>query len=146
MVSSNKAGLDLRESVPMSHSASTRQRASQEVLQIQPDFRGWLSTHTSPKDSTDHLSYSVDARDTATSGNGSNDNRHLNYLVESISVNVGGSHRNVKASSLPMTDESVGAVIVVRGWENQPHGEGPQFVGISETKGNRMLTRGRKLL
>jgi len=143
MVSSNKAGLDLREILPLSRNilhgqdwtpGYTRQRASQEVFEPQPDFRGWSFCDTSPKDSADYLSYSADARDTAKSGNWSADNRHLNYLVESIFVNVGGSYQDVKASSLPMTDWSVGAVIVVRGWESQPHGEGPQFVGTSNAK------------
>src|SRR5436190_7927413 len=117
MVSSNKADLDLRESMPMPrnilHSQDldpgyTWHRASQKVLQIQSDFRCWFSSSTSTKDSADHLSYSADARDTATSGNRSNDNRHLNYLVESTSVNVGGSHQNAKVSSLPMSVECVG--------------------------------------
>jgi hypothetical protein len=134
MVNSNKAGLDLRESPPLPHSACLRQRASQKVPSIQSDFRGWLLFFTSQKDSTDYLSYSVGARDTATSGIGLIDNRHLNYLVESISVNVGDSRQNAKASSLPMTDGRVGAVIVVRGWESQPHGEGPQSVGTSNAK------------
>jgi hypothetical protein len=40
-------------------------------------------------------------------------NRHLNYLAEFIFVNVGGSYRDAKASSLPMPDMSVGGVIVV---------------------------------
>jgi hypothetical protein len=56
------------------------------------------------------------------------DNRHLNYPVESINMNVGGFYQNVKVSSPPMTDRSVGAVIVVGGWESQPHGEGRQRV------------------
>ena len=55
-------------------------------------------------------------------------NRHLNYLAESTVVNVGGLYRDVKVSSLPMTGISVGAVIVVGGWESQPQGEGPQEI------------------
>jgi hypothetical protein len=43
-------------------------------------------------------------------------------------MNVGGLYRDVKVSSLPMTGISVGAVIVVRGWESQPQGEGPQEI------------------
>lgn len=42
-------------------------------------------------------------------------NRHLHYLAESIYVNVGGFHRDAKASSRPMPGESVGAAIVVGG-------------------------------
>jgi hypothetical protein len=55
-------------------------------------------------------------------------NRYLNYFIESINMNVGGLYRDVKVSSLPMTGISVGAVIVVRGWESQPQGEGPQEI------------------
>ena len=58
------------------------------------------------------------------------DNRHLNYLAESIFVNVGDSSRNAKESSPLMFVVRVGATIVVRGWESQPHGEGSQSVGI----------------
>jgi NADP-dependent 3-hydroxy acid dehydrogenase YdfG len=52
------------------------------------------------------------------------DNRHLNYFAESINMNVGGFYQDVKVSSPPMTDRSVGAVVVVGGWESQPQGEG----------------------
>jgi len=38
---------------------------------------------------------------------------HLNYFVEFISVNVGGSCQDIKASSLSMPDRSVGGFIVV---------------------------------
>ena len=51
------------------------------------------------------------------------DNRHLNYLVESITMNVGDSQQNVKESSPQRSVVRVGAVIVVGGWESQPHGE-----------------------
>ena len=37
-------------------------------------------------------------RDTAKSGMGVTGNHHLNHLVEFISVNVGGSHQDVKLS------------------------------------------------
>ena len=40
-----------------------------------------------------------------------------------LPYNVGGSYQDVKASSLPMSDKSVGGSIVVGGWENQPQGE-----------------------
>jgi len=70
--------------------------------------------------------YSVDVRDTAKSGIGHIDNRHLNDLVESISMNVGGSCRNAKVSSPPMIGVSVGGVIVVGVRESRIHGEGHQ--------------------
>jgi hypothetical protein len=59
---------------------------------------------------------------------GLRDNRHLNNLVKSIPVNVGGFYQDDKVSSPPRTDRSVGAVIVVGGWESQPQGEGRQRV------------------
>ncbi len=55
-------------------------------------------------------------------------NRHLNYLAKSIFVNVGGLYRDAKVSSPPRPDISIGAVIVVGGWESQPQGEGPQEI------------------
>src|SRR5262245_38021750 len=48
-------------------------------------------------------------------------NRHLHSLVESIVVNVGGAQQKAKESSPPRAAERVGATIVVRGWESQPH-------------------------
>ena len=63
-------------------------------------------------------------------------NRHLHYLVEFIFVNVGGSYRNVKASSLPMPDMSVGGVIVLRARESRVHGEGRQGINISRLESN----------
>src|SRR3989442_811324 len=43
------------------------------------------------KVSAGYLTYPADIRDSAKSGLGHHDTRHLHYLVESISVNVGGS-------------------------------------------------------
>ena len=40
----------------------------------------------------------------------------------------------VSSVSQATRTESVGVVIVVGGWESQPHGEGPQFVGISKVQ------------
>jgi hypothetical protein len=76
------------------------------------------------KDVAGYPIYPVTGRDTAKSGIGFLDNHHLNNLVESISVNVGGFYQNVKVSSPPMTDRSVGGVIVVRARENRVQGEG----------------------
>jgi hypothetical protein len=58
------------------------------------------------------------------------DNRHLNDLVESISVNVGGSYWNVKVSMSAEVRKSVGGVIVLRVWESHIHGEGHQEKGV----------------
>ena len=85
-----------------------------------------------------------DVRDTAKSGIGRRGNRHLKYLAEFIFVNVGGSYQNVKASSLPMSEMSVGGVIVLGARESRVHGEGPQLFGIP-MQTNQMLTR-RNLL
>jgi hypothetical protein len=57
------------------------------------------------------------------------ENRRLNRLAESGHGNVGGCHWDAKACSPPMPGDSVGAVIVVRGRESRPHGEGRQSVG-----------------
>jgi len=100
------------------------------VSQCPKHCRDWLVALTNQKVSAGHLNYPADIRDSAKSGLGHLDNRHLHYLVESISVNVGGSGQNVKASSLPMSDLSVGGSIVVGGWESQPQGEGSQKFDI----------------
>jgi hypothetical protein len=71
-----------------------------------------------------YLNYLISIRDSAKSGLGFIDNRHLNYFAESINGNVGGFYQNAKVSSPPKTDGSVGAVVVVGGWESQPHGKG----------------------
>jgi len=47
---------------------------------------------------------------------------------------VGGPCQGAKASSPPIPGTGVGAAIVVRGWESQSQGEGPQSVGISRAK------------
>lgn len=78
-----------------------------------------------------HLKYPTTVRDTAKSGIGCERNRHLNYLAESIKVNVGDSQQNVKESRPPMSVVRVGATIVVRARESRVHGEGSQFVGTS---------------
>jgi hypothetical protein len=62
-------------------------------------------------------------------------NRHLHDLVESIIMNVGGSH--MEGSSPPMKYASVGAIIVVRGWESQPQGEGWQESDVRQGEINR---------
>lgn len=79
-----------------------------------------------------HLNYLTTVRDTVKNGNGCVRNRHLNHLAESINVNKGGSHRDDKECSHPMTDVSVGATIVVRARESRVHGEGSQSVGTSQ--------------
>jgi hypothetical protein len=152
MVSPNEANFDLREIEPMSRNilhtevwkaTHTGQRTNQRIVVCINGCQDWRPASTSPKVSTGYLNYPVDVRDTAKSGMGRAGNRRLNYLVEFIFVNVGDPHRDAKASSLPMSGVGVGGVIVVRGWENQPQGEGRQLFGIS-TQSTQMGT-GRNL-
>ena len=112
------------------------------VFIFQKGCRIWLRHITRIKTSAGYLIYPVDVRDTAESGIGQTDNRHLHYLAESIFVNVGGLLAEV--SSPPVKQASVGVTIVVRGWESQPQGEGSQSVGIPK-QNNQMITR-RNLL
>jgi len=124
MVSPNEASFDLRENPPLPRNilhtcevmayGSTGQRTDRKVFIEPTGHRGWLRGGTIPKVSAGYLQYSADVRDSAKSGLGHKGNRHLRYLVESLAVNVGGSCRNVKASSLPMIGMSVGGFIVVR--------------------------------
>lgn len=101
---------------------------------FQRDYRDWLGTIASPKDETGHLLYPVSGRNSAKSGLGCEDNRHLSDLAESVFVNVGDSYRDAKLSRPTMPGVRVGAVIVVRVRESRIQGEGPQSVGTSNVK------------
>ena len=133
MVSLNKTSFNLRETIPLSRNillsqgeilADARQRMNPMVRFIPKDYRGWLHNITNLKVEISNLNYLISIRDSAKSGLGYFDNRHLNYFVESINGNAGDSYQNAKASSQPMTGKRVGAAIVVGGWESQPQGEG----------------------
>jgi hypothetical protein len=87
---------------------------------------------TSPKIPEVNLTYPLGGRDTAKSGMGCWENRHLHDLVESIIMNVGGPY--VEVSSPPVKRMGVGAVIVLRARESCAHGEGRQFVGKSSAE------------
>ena len=93
-----------------------------EVSVIPKDYRDWLCICTSLKVEASHLNYLASIRDSAESGLGHQDNRHLNYFVESIFVNVGGSY--LEMSSPSMKSKSVGGFIVVGARESRVHGEG----------------------
>ena len=95
-------------------------------------YRDWLGTITNPKDDAGYLSYPASGRDSAKSGLGCEGKCHLNYLAESIFVNVGECYQDAKMSSPSMLDNRVGAVIVVRVWESRIQGEGPQAVNDSQ--------------
>jgi len=143
MVSSNKADFNLREIAPLPRNTlhilpekqkSTGRRMNLMAVVYPEGYRDWSFVYTSSKDDASHLIYLASIRDSAERGSGCMDNRHLNYLAESIFVNVGDSSRNAKESSPLMFVMRVGATIVVRGWESRPHGEGSQSVGIFNAK------------
>jgi len=133
-VSATEAGFDLRESAPLLRNSlhrweftaptDTEQRANPMVHLFLKDYRSWFLRMTNSSVSTGHLSYPVDARDTAKSGMGYVANRHLPSLVESIAVNVGGSCQHAKASRPPMVGTSVGGFIVLSARERRVQGEG----------------------
>jgi hypothetical protein len=138
--SASKAGFDLGEISPLPRNilhpcggkahGATGQRTSRRRRPETAGYRGWSRPHTSPKDGTGDLAYPVPVRDSAARGLGQRDNRHLPDLAEFLFVNGGGLRQKAKVSSPPRSGASVGAVIVVRGWESQPQGEGPQSVGL----------------
>jgi hypothetical protein len=127
-------------------SRAASSRGSERILwyfQFQGIAEFGLPSFPNTKAETGYLTYPVSVRDTAKSGMGCRGNHHLNDLAESIAMNVGGLYPDAKDSSRPIPGRSVGAAIVVRGWESQPHaehrqqcsaGEGPQSVGTSRAK------------
>jgi len=94
---------------------TTGQRTNPEIGCLSKGYRDWLRLTASPKVGKEKLGYSDPVRDTAKSGIGYTGNRHLNYLVESIFVNVGEPRKDAKGSSHPIPTGEVGAVIVVGG-------------------------------
>ena len=109
-MSPNEASLNLQESTPLSRNIlhirgvgdheTTGQRTNPEIGCLSKGYRDWLRLTASPKVGKEKLGYSDPVRDTAKSGIGYTGNRHLNYLVESIFVNVGEPRR----LRLSMTD------------------------------------------
>jgi hypothetical protein len=81
-----------------------------------------------------NLNYLAGIRDSAKSGLGLSSNHHLNDLAESTTMNVRGSPETDFPAVGKRNLENVGATIVVRGWESQPHGEGSQSVGSFSAK------------
>ena len=122
-MSSNEVSFDLREIDPLPHNTLHNQevtlpvdmwqRTNQKLSLYTTGCRSWLFISANLKASTGYLNYPVDVRDTAKSEMGRVDNHHLKCLVESTSMNVGGSYRNAKESSPLMPGMSVGGVIVV---------------------------------
>jgi hypothetical protein len=94
MVSSNEASLNLRESSPLFPSCMKGQRMNPTATRSPEDYRGWLCLVTNQKVEISNLNYLISIRDSAKSGLGFADNRHLNYFAESINMNVGDSQQN----------------------------------------------------
>ena len=140
-MSASEAGVDLRESAPLLRNilqsweftalTDTEQRANPMVHLFLTDCRKWSLRVTTSAVSTGYLPYPVDTRDTAKSGRGQVANRHLPSLVESISVNVGGSCHHTKVSRPPRGGTSVGGFIVLGARERRVQGEGSQGVNAS---------------
>jgi len=132
-VSPNEADFDLRGMAPLPrnilHSrgvvplTETGQRMGLKVL-LDPTGRQGQRTPLCPMVPASHLLYLAGIRDSAERGLGQVGNRHLPHLVESISVNVGGSSQNEKVSSPPKFGMSVGGFIVLGARESRVRGEG----------------------
>jgi hypothetical protein len=118
---------------------NTGQRPNPNVHICQMGYRGWIVSSSNQKDCNGLPKLPRCRSGYREERDWFRDNRHLNNLAESISVNVGGFYRDVKVSSPPMTDRSVGGVIVVRARENREQGEGRQSIG-KPAKTNRMQT------
>jgi hypothetical protein len=134
MVSANESGFYLRETSLLSHNilstggvvtaGDVGQRTNLDVSRL---LKGYCVLQVG----AGYPIYPAPVRDSAKSGLGSAANRYLNYPVESVCVNTGGSYPDVKTSSLSMPEKSVGAAIVVRGGESPSQGEGPQEIDVS---------------
>jgi hypothetical protein len=134
MASANEVGLDLREMGPLPHKNllihgvvtvdDMGQRTNLGVSRLLPrlpdSFMGGSKLLSLPGSRS---GYCAEQEWSAA-------NRCLHGLVESVSVNAGGSDMNVKVSSPPMTYQSVGGAGVLRGWESRPQGEGGQGIDI----------------
>ncbi len=114
------------------------------IARSSKSYQNWACMNPSLKVSVGYLTYPTDIRDAAKSGMGCRDNRHLRYVVESISVNVGGLL--AEASSLPRKQVSVGGPIVVRERESRPHGEGGQEFNILQVESTRSRRNLRRIL
>ena len=175
MVSAREAGFNLRESCPLTRQALQNQghkvvdnRVSERSLSGDPSrraYRGWRLPFTSPKDSSgqtgerpETIVYPEDVRDTAKSGRGCQANRHLRCLTESDHENVGGCQRDAKRSRPPRPEEVSSQQRPSPLYWQRRSGHSTWRLREAATwgratvwwdfrgKGNRMQTRGRKLL
>jgi len=139
MVSPNEAGFNLRETSPLSRNilpspeigprTATGQRMTAPAT---VGYRGRALIHPAPKAARGNLFYPLAVRDSAERGLGCIGNRHLNFLAESISLNVGDCPGNAKVSRPPKSRGSVGGFIVLGARERRVQGEGSQEVDIPE--------------
>jgi hypothetical protein len=138
MVSPDKLGFDLRERLPLPHNILVRMELAGHPDVGQP--AGTCTTEVvkhgihNPKDEACDLDYHVSAGDTAKSGIGRLVTSTYVVAFEYIHTNVGDLSQDAKVNRPPMPASGVGAIIVVRGWESQPHGEGWQPVGKSNAE------------
>jgi hypothetical protein len=126
MVSANESGFYLRETSLLLHNilstggvvtaGDVGQRTNLDVSRL---LKGYCVLQVG----AGYPIYPAPVRDSTKSGLGSAANRYLNYPVESVCVNTGGSYPDVKTSSLSMPEKSVGGVIVVGARESRVQGE-----------------------
>ena len=83
------------------------------VSHFPKDYRSWSDSNTNPKVEISNLNYLIFIRDSAKSGLGFGDNRHLNYFVESINMNVGDSYQNVNPTSATRA-KKIGKLLILR--------------------------------
>lgn len=175
MVSAYEAGFNLRESWPLTRQAlqnhvckvvdnRVSERSGDGVV-LHHAYRGWRRPFTSPKASSGKTGertvtsvYPDDVRDTAKSGMGCQANRHLRCLAESDHENVGGCQRDAKGSRPPTPEEVSSQQRLSPLYWQRRSGHSTRTLGKPGTggratvgwdfrgKGNRMRTRGRKLL
>ena len=175
MVSAREAGFNLRESWPLTRQDLQNQghkvvnnRVSERKHRgrfFPCAYRGWRLPFTSPKESSGKAgewavtpAYPEDVRDTSKSGRGCQANRHLGCLAESDHENVGGCQRDVKGSRPPKPEEASSQQRPSPLYWQRRSGHSTRRLREAATwgratvrwdfrgKGNRMPTRGRKLL
>ena len=126
-VSANESGFYLRETSLLSHnilSTGGVVTAGDVGQRTNLDVSRFLKGYCISQVGAGYPIYPAPVRDTAKSGLGSAANRYLNYSVESVCVNTGGSYPDVKTSSLSIPEKSVGGVVVVGVRESRVQGEG----------------------
>ena len=83
------------------------------------------------------MDYHASAGDTVKNGIGRLVTSTYVVALEYIQTNVGDLSQDVKVNRPPMPASGVGAIIVVRGWESQPQGEGWQESDVRQGEINR---------